>query len=130
VGLPFDVVYSATKAGQIAATHALRSEYRGSGVRFSVVCPGFVRESGMWYDNAGRKGVKTSPILGSTTPDKVAAAVVKAIRENRPEINVNSPPSRLLLTVGETSPRLREFALRVFGLRRILQAGAEANGQL
>ena len=39
VAQPFDAVYSATKFGLVGATHALRAEYLGSPVGFSVVCP-------------------------------------------------------------------------------------------
>lgn len=113
VGTPFDVVYAATKAGQIAATHALRAEYHGAGVQFSVVCPGWVRDTGMWHDS---DPPETSWILGSTTSAKVATAVLTALREDSPEIYVNSPPSRPLLALGEWSPRLREFLLRRMGL--------------
>src|SRR5512142_47977 len=93
VAQPFDAVYSATKFGLVGATHALRAEYLGSPVGFSVICPGFVRQDGM---NARyeAQGLRVPPILGKTTPQKVASAVLKAIREDRAEITVNSQPMR------------------------------------
>src|SRR5207244_2510946 len=40
MALPFAVSYSASKHGLVGATHALRAEYRGAGVGFSVICSG------------------------------------------------------------------------------------------
>ena len=62
-------------------------------VGFSVVCPGFVTETGMyarWED----KGVKAPKLVGRSTPDKVAQVVVRCIHKNRGVALVNTPPVR------------------------------------
>ncbi len=58
----------------------------------------FVREEGMWAET----GVNPHPLAGQVTPDEVAAAVVKAIKENRAEIDVAPLSARLAVT----APRL------------------------
>lgn len=47
-------------------------------------------------------GVTRHPLAGQVTPDQVAAAVIKAIKENRAEIDVAPLSARLALA----SPRL------------------------
>jgi hypothetical protein len=52
-------------------------------------------------------GVRASRWIGTTTPDEVAAAVVKAIRRGAPELIVNPGPFRPLAAVAELLPALR-----------------------
>ena len=86
VAQPFNAVYSATKFGLVGATHALRAEYLGSPVGFSVICPGFVRQDGM-YARYEAQGLRVPSLAGTTTPRKRSpSAVLKAIREDRAEI--------------------------------------------
>jgi len=47
--------------------------------------------------------------LGTTTPDDVARAVVRAIRRDLPEVIVNPRPMRLVLAFRELFPRLAEW---------------------
>ncbi len=53
---------------------------------------------------------KPPPGLGTTTPKKVARAVVRAIERNRHEITVAPRRQRLLAEVGYRHP---EFAARI-----------------
>jgi hypothetical protein len=76
----------------------------------STVSPGFVREAGM-FANAG---AKPPPPMGTTTPGKVASAVVAAIRRDAPEIAVAPLPDRALAHIGLAAPGL---AVRVSGTR-------------
>lgn len=77
-------LYNGTKFGLRGFTLALREDLRGTGVGASIVEPGFVREAGMFADS----GAKAPAGLGTTTPQKVSAAVVDAIEKNRGEITV------------------------------------------
>ena len=52
LGMPFASVYSATKAALVGFGASLTGELDGSGVAVSTVCPGFVRDAGMF----ARKG--------------------------------------------------------------------------
>jgi short-subunit dehydrogenase len=100
---PFLATYVATKHGVVGFTHALRAEYAGSGLGFSTVCPGIIRRVGMYgriQDEIGRP----PRIAGTRPPEQVGAAVVKAIREDRPEVIVNQPGARLLAMLSAVAP--------------------------
>lgn len=112
VPLPGSAVYSATKHGVVGLTESLRLEYRGSGLRFSVIQPGQV-ETAM-LDGQGRP-----PLVARVTPDDVAAAVVDAVRKNRFEVWV---PRNQAVTakIGNILPRrARESILRMIGVGKI-----------
>jgi short-subunit dehydrogenase len=106
VSSPRSALYSATKFGLRGFTFALREDLHPYGVGVSVVSPGFVREAGMFAD----AGTKPPPGLGTTTPQKVAEAVARAIRTNRNEITVAPMRQRFLSEFGYRHP---EFAARV-----------------
>jgi short-subunit dehydrogenase len=106
VGSPRSSLYNATKFGLRGFAFGLREDLHPHGVGVSVVSPGFVREAGMFADS----GAKPPPGLGTTTPEKVAEAVVRAIREDRNEITVAPLRQRLAVEFGHRHP---EFAARV-----------------
>jgi uncharacterized protein len=81
---PASSLYSATKFGLRGFGLALREDLRGTGVGVSVVAPGFIRESGMFANT----GAKLPPGVGTRSPQDVAAAVIRAIQDNRAEIDV------------------------------------------
>ncbi len=62
------------------------------------------------------KGIGDLPVLGSCTPGAVAAAVVRTIDRNRPEIIVNSRPLRPLLALGALSPRFSDWMIGALGI--------------
>ena len=99
--------YCASKAGLWSFTAALRASYRGSGVSASVICPGFVKGAGMFQRIQDATGVKT-PFYGASLPEKVASAVVRAIKRDLPEVIVNPVPVRPFLALEVLFPRLIE----------------------
>ncbi len=101
---PFSVTYSAAKGGLVAFTHGLRGELGGSGVSASVVCPGFVSGEGMFAKQEKAHGVRVSRFLGTSTPEDVAGAVLRALREDRAEIVVNPGPARLIQAINQLAP--------------------------
>ena len=128
-GAPYDAVYCGTKAGMIEWTAALRSELAGTGVSLSAICPGFVTGEGMF----AKFGIAPPLLLGSCTPEQVAAAVVRAIRRDVPEIIVNSVPVRPLLALGALSPRaglwiLNRMGIVAFQRRKVGAAPARPGG--
>jgi short-subunit dehydrogenase len=106
VGSPRSSLYNATKFGVRGFVFGLREDLHPHGVGVSVVSPGFVREAGMFADS----GAKPPPGLGTTTPRKVAEAVVRAIREDRNEITVAPVRQRLVTEIGYRHPG---FAARI-----------------
>lgn len=126
LGLPCNEVYSATKAGLIGFTRSLRSEYRGTGVSASVICPGLV-EAGI-YHRTREKGASAAPwMVGTTTPEAVARAVVRAIKADVLEIIVNPGflTKRFPPFVLELAPSFGEWLLRCIGLTNWCIKGAE-----
>jgi short-subunit dehydrogenase len=102
--------YAATKAGLIAFTCSLRATYHGSGVGASVIVPGFV-EAGIYTKLKGQSGCSAPPLLGTSSPEAVASAVIRAIRQNLPEIIVNPIPVRPLLATALLFPSLGEWLI-------------------
>ena len=115
---PWNSVYSATKHALVGWTQSLRAELHGTGVSASVICPGFILREGLfsrWGDE------RTGKLSGAaTTPEKVAAAVVRAIEKDVPEIVVSGPVGKIAdvafaispsitATVGRRSPAVKLF---------------------
>lgn len=127
-GPPFDAGYGASKAGLISFTESLRQEYHGSGVSASVICPGYVEDAGMYHEMREAHGARARRLLGTSSPEAVAAAVVRAVRKDVPEIIVNRLPVRPLSTLAEASPRIGERLIRLVGayepFRRAAESGA------
>jgi short-subunit dehydrogenase len=126
-GPPYGAVYGATKAGLVAFTQSLRVEYRGRGIRASVICPGFTEEGGIYEEIKADIGRGTPRVIGATTVDAVARATLRAIRKDQPEVIVNDPPVRPFLVAAAMFPRLGEWLLRKFAghfFRRIARARA------
>ena len=109
---PRSSLYNATKFGLRGFALGLRADLGPHGVGVSLVSPGFVREAGMFADS----GAKPPPGLGTTTPDRVADAVVKAIESDKLEIAVAPLQQRLGSHMA--------LALPSFGLR--VQSGGYA----
>jgi short-subunit dehydrogenase len=114
-GVLFNGPYSASKAGLILWTEALRSELKDTAVGISVIMPGYIREAGMFHDG----GVEPPRMLGTSSPQDVADAVVEAIEHERPEIIVNPGPMRPLLALGQLSPSLADRLVDWLGVNRL-----------
>jgi short-subunit dehydrogenase len=99
-------IYSATKFGLRGFALGLRADLRASNVGVSVVLPGFVRDAGMFPEEA----VKLPVGFGTVSPEQVAEAVMRAIEHDRAEIDV----APLLLRIGSNFAGLApELAARV-----------------
>ncbi|HEX2391887.1 MAG TPA: SDR family NAD(P)-dependent oxidoreductase [Solirubrobacterales bacterium] len=99
---PRTSIYNATKFGLRGFALGLRADLAPHGVGVSIVSPGFVREAGMFADS----GAKPPPGMGTTSPERVSAAAVKAIESNRVEIAVAPLPQRLGAHFALMSPAL------------------------
>jgi short-subunit dehydrogenase len=99
-------LYSATKFGLRGFALGLREDLWKRGIGVSLVTPGFVRDAGMFADS----GAKPPPGFGTTTPEKVAGAVVSAIERNRHEVEVAPFLTRVLSNFAMRRP---EIAARI-----------------
>jgi short-subunit dehydrogenase len=113
-------VYNATKFGLRGFGLALHEELRGTGVAVSVINPTFIAEAGMWAET----GVATHPLAGHATPSQVADAVVRAIKEDRGEVDVAPLGARMAAAaptlVGSVVRRLGATAVPADGVQRQL----------
>lgn len=116
-GPAFAAVYGVSKAGMIALTQSLRSEYHGTGISASVICPGFVKDAGIYEELLGRSGARAPWYIGGTTSDALAKAVIRAIRRDQPEVILNMPPLRSLFVIVAAFPKIGAWLLRIGGRR-------------
>ncbi|MEX0750945.1 MAG: SDR family NAD(P)-dependent oxidoreductase [Dehalococcoidia bacterium] len=121
--IPYNTIYATTKAGLVNFAGSLHSELDGTGVVSSVVCPGFVADAGMWADHAAM-GATLPRTLGTVSPQKVAAGVIKAIA-GHPEVIVASGPMRPLLALGDLMPGLRFTVIRRLGVGKVFKVEAD-----
>jgi short-subunit dehydrogenase len=128
VGPAFNEPYAATKAGLIGLTQSLRAEYLHAPVGFSVVCPGFVAGDGM-YARMAADGHHSNRMMGETSTEKVADAVVRAIREDRAEMIESGGPLRPLLALAQLSPGLVERVAPRFGVTDLFRRVAVSRGR-
>lgn len=125
VGPAFNEPYAATKAGLVGLTQSLRAEYLHAPIGFSVVCPGFIAGDGM-YARMAADGHRSNRMMGETTTEKVAKAVVRAIREDRAEIVESGAPIRPMLALGQLAPGLVERVAPRFGVTEMFRRVAVA----
>lgn len=128
VGPAYNEPYAATKAALIGLTQSLRAEYLQEPVGFSVVCPGFIAGDGM-YARMAADGHRSNRLMGETSTEKVAAAVVRAIREDRAEIVESGAPVRPMLALAQLAPGLVERVAPRFGATELFRRVAAARGR-
>jgi short-subunit dehydrogenase len=81
---PHSSLYSATKFGLRGFSLGLRQDLADAGVGVSCVSPGFIRDAGMFADS----GATLPAGVGTSSPDEVAAGVIRAIERDRAEVDV------------------------------------------
>lgn len=120
IGLPFQTLYASTKAGLIMFSHSLRTELIDELVGVSVVCPGFVSDSGMFARQ--KKSSMDIPItLKPTTPDKVVGAVIKAIKQDIAELTVNPLPMQPVSILREIFTGITPYIHKIFGVTAFVE---------
>ena len=124
-GPAFQEPYSASKAGLIAFTESLRATYHNSGISASVIVPGFV-EAGIYEQLKVRAGCGAPALLGTSSPNVVARAVLRAIEQDIPEIIVNPLPVRPLLAFTALFPSAGEWLIGKLGSTQFFQKAANA----
>jgi short-subunit dehydrogenase len=127
-GPAYQEPYAATKSGLIAFTMALRETYLRSGVSASAICPGFV-EAGIYARLKAKSGCSAPVLLGTSPPEKVAKAVIRAIQHDIPQVIINPYPVRPLFSLSEISPRLGAWIARAMGSSQFFKRVFEAQKQ-
>jgi short-subunit dehydrogenase len=111
VASPQSSLYNATKFGLRGFALALRAELHATGVGVSVVCPGFIRDAGMFAD----ADVKLPTGVGTRSPQDVARAVAQAIERNRGEVDVAPLALRTGAILGSIVPEAAAAITRRVG---------------
>ena len=124
-GHPYDSIYSASKAGLLVWSDAVRQELYGTGVEISTLCPGYVSGKGLLVDT----GLPAPALSGTSTPEQVATAVIRAIQTNQPEVLVNKDGvtegvTKLLLMLWQLFPRWGDRIYRWIGVTQLNQRRA------
>ncbi len=127
--LPYGVPYAAAKSGLAGATASLRAEYAATGVGFSAVIPGFVTGAGIFARHEA-EGVAAPALFGTTTPDRVARAVVAAIRRDAPEVIVTPYPIRPFLALAALAPRTAQRLTAWAGVTAVARRVARLHGRI
>jgi short-subunit dehydrogenase len=127
-GPAYDEPYAATKAGLVGLTQSLRAEYRHEPVGFSVVCPGFIAGDGM-YQRMVEAGLRANRLVGETTLERVADAVVRAIQRDLPEVIESGAPIRPALALAQLAPGLAERVAPLFGVNELFRRTAVSRGR-
>lgn len=104
-------LYNATKFGLRGFALGLRPDLREQNVGVSVVCPGFIRDAGMFADS----GAKLPPGVGTRSPQDVARAVAEAIERNRAEVDVAPLPLRVGTIFASVAPGIAATVTRKTG---------------
>ncbi len=99
---PRGALYTATKSGIRAFSLGLRGDLARDGVGVSVVCPGFIRDAGMFANSGDEPPMN----LGTSSPQEVAEAVVEAIEKDRMELDVAPIRQRELANFAHRFPSL------------------------
>lgn len=119
-GAPYNSIYSASKAGLIMWTDAVRQELAETKVGVSVVCPGYTA-AGMFFA-FGQPAPKLARV---SQPTEVAAAVIKAIKQNQPEVLLDGPLTRLLFSNIQLFPEFGDKIFRWIGVNKLNKTCAE-----
>lgn len=116
-GVAHGETYTTTKHGLIGFTRSLRAsaQRERTGVSASVICPGFVAETGMYSDWKQQHGARASTLFRAVSSRDVVAAALRAVKHDLPDVLVAPGPMRLALAVATLIPRLGETVGHAIG---------------
>jgi short-subunit dehydrogenase len=120
---PYSSLYNATKFGLRGFALALRADWEPRGVGVSCVNPGPIAEAGMFHNT----GVTLPPGVGQRRPRDVADAVVKAVTQNKAEVDVADLVTRFGTMIGMLAPQAANRLGKRLGAERVAQQLAEGH---
>jgi short-subunit dehydrogenase len=109
--VPGNPLYHTTKYALRGFAAALRADLHDSSVGVSCIFPGFIRDAGIFAES----GVKLPPGTGTRSPADVAGAVVRAIEDDRGEVDVAPLSQRGGALLGGLAPDLLARVVRRLG---------------
>jgi short-subunit dehydrogenase len=124
VGFPVTEAYAASKDGLIGFSRVLRNDYGRSGVSASAIVLGAVRDAGLGQRTIDEVGIKTNTAL-MVKPEKVAKAVIRAIKKDKAEIVVMQGPGRLMKSLMDLFPGFGATMNRVSGAEKTMNTVAD-----
>ena len=101
-------MYNATKFGLRGFALSFAQELEGTGVRCSLVAPGFIRDAGMFHDG----GIDLPPGVRTKSPEDVAEGVATAIVDAPTEVFVSPIELRAASTLATVAPALSAMIQR------------------
>jgi uncharacterized protein len=110
-------IYSATKFGLRGFGQGLRGDLGPRGVGVSVVFPGFIRDAGMFHDS----GTKLPKGVGTSTPEDVAAGVIRAITADKGEVDVAPVGMRAGTAFAQLAPSMSAKVAKRLGGDKVAQ---------
>jgi uncharacterized protein len=116
-------IYSATKFGLRGFGQGLRGDLGPRGVGVSVVFPGFIRDAGMFHES----GAQLPKGVGTSTPEDVAAAVLRAITADKGEVDVAPLGMRAGTAFAQLAPTMSAKVAKRLGGDKV--AAQLASGQ-
>lgn len=122
---PVTSLYNATKFGLRGFALGLRQDWGPRGVGVSCVNPGPIGDAGMLHEAAN--GAALPAGFRPKLPEDVAAAVVRAIKHDRAEVDVADPVMKAGVVFGQVAPQIAARLNRFAGADKIAQQLAEGS---
>lgn len=119
-GAPYNSIYSASKAGLIMWSDAIRQELANTNVGVSVVCPGYTA-AGMFLE----LGISPSSTARVAEPTEVANAVLQSIKQNQEEVILDGFFTKMLYAMTQLSPQFGDKVFQRLGVVERNQSSAE-----
>jgi short-subunit dehydrogenase len=121
---PYTEAYAAAKDGLTAFSRVLTSDYRDTGVAATSLVLGPVKDAGVTTRTLAETGLTASTAF-SVTPEKVAAAVLRAISKPKAEMVVSVGPGRFLKALMDYFPSLGPVINRLSGATNLMASVAD-----
>jgi short-subunit dehydrogenase len=121
---PYTEAYAAAKDGLTAFSRVLHSDYRDTGVTATSIILGPVKDTGVGARTLAETGLTASTAF-SVSPQKVAAATLRAIGNPKAEIVLSIGPGRLLKALTDYFPGLGPALNRLSGAGKLMTSVAD-----
>src|SRR6516225_5742475 len=121
---PHTEAYAAAKDGLTAFSRVLASDYRGTGVSATSLVLGPVKDAGVTTRTLAETGLTASTAF-CVAPERVTAAVLRAITKPKAEMVVSVGPGRILKALMDYFPGLGPAINRFSGSTKLMAAVAD-----